>query len=84
MKVREFHPTKGGLTPKGSFRHTEYRLQSKLASRTSELATVTRKHGSNDHLLTSLWTKLQLTVVARGKSHGTTAIIHAPESDSHK
>ena len=52
MKVREFHPTKGGLTPKGSLRLTEYQLQSGSASSISVLATETRKHANDNQLHT--------------------------------
>ena len=84
MKVREFHPTKGGLTPKGSFRLTEYQLQSGSSSSTGVLATVSRKHDSNNQLHTGPWTGPQLAVVASGKSHGTPATIHNTESDPPK
>ena len=82
MKVREFHPTKGGPTPRGSFRLTEYQLQSGSASSTSRLATVTRKHASDNQLRAGPWTSPQLAVVARGKSHGTPATSRRPESTS--
>ena len=82
MKVREFHPTKGGLTPKGSFRRTEYQLQSGSASSTGKLAAVTRKRANDNQLQTGPWTSPQLAVVARGKSHGTTATIRHTGSTS--
>jgi hypothetical protein len=43
IKVREFPPTKGGPTPKGLFRLTEYQLQSTAASGTSTLTAMRRK-----------------------------------------